>query len=99
MFMQQVRLPGVCVRSFTALLEYLYTGEFVTSLQDEWFELIELGDRMCLLALVARAEQCVVDDLMRKQDGGCDVTEEVLDIVELAQVHDVQAVTVCFGIY
>ena len=31
-------------------------------------------------------EQCVVDDLMRKQDGGCDVTEEVLDVIELAQV-------------
>ena len=72
--------------SFTALLEFLYTGEFVTSLQDDWFELIELGDRMCLPSLVARTELCVVDELLRKQDGGCDVTEEVLDVIELAQV-------------
>ena len=50
-------------------------------------ELIEVANRLCQSRLIAIAEQFVVRELMAADEAGQDVTEEVLALLEPAQVY------------
>ena len=59
----------------------------LSSLHDvKTLELIELANRMCLDGLVAIAEQFTVAELRRREESGANVMEDVLGILEIAQV-------------
>ena len=83
----QVQFPGVSARAFRALQEFLYLGDFAPLPELElYMELLELANRMCLRALLATAESHVITTFQSRDARGLNVMEDVLDVLEIAQV-------------
>ncbi len=82
----QIEFPGVSGDTFTALQEYLYTGN-CTRLEEVYsIELIELANRLCLPRLLAITEEYIIRELMELELAGQDIYEDTLRLIEPAQV-------------
>ncbi len=84
--MLQIAFPGVTCESFRALQEYLYTGQSSTLDTVDCMELIELANRMCVPRLLTITESFVVKQLTAAEEEDKDVVEDVLMLLEPAQV-------------
>ena len=82
----QVPFPGVGKDTFIALQEYLYTGQCPVLRDIDCIELIELANRLCLPRLLALTELYIVRELTQYDEVGKDVVEDVLTLLEPAQV-------------
>ena len=85
----QIQLPGVSTSAFTCLQEYLYTDCISlggTEDKSLAIELIELANRMCLPRMMALIQQALCAQLNKEEDGGGDITEDMVQLLESAQV-------------
>ncbi|XP_014774745.1 rho-related BTB domain-containing protein 2 [Octopus bimaculoides] len=83
-----ISFPGICKDTFKALQEYLYTGESPCMSGVDCMSLIEVANRLCLPRLVAFTEGHVVQELGRQEDANVNIMEDVLSILETAQLHN-----------
>ena len=67
--------------------EFLYTDDLSPEGHIDCLGVIEIGNRFCLPRLVKLVEASVVEELMMGASQGEDILEEVLDILEPAQVN------------
>lgn len=71
---------------FLAVREFLYTGDCPSGATLNCLGIIEAADRLCLPRLVRLVEAAVVDDLTTANKEGEDIIEDVLKLLEPAQV-------------
>ncbi|GAB1604023.1 rho-related BTB domain-containing protein 2-like [Argonauta hians] len=83
-----VPFPGINRDTFKALQEYLYTGESPCMTGADCMSLIEVANRLCLPRLVAFTEDYIVQELSRLEDNNANLMEDVLCILETAQLHN-----------
>ncbi|XP_052773542.1 rho-related BTB domain-containing protein 1-like [Mya arenaria] len=83
-----ILLPGVSRDIFLALREFLYTGECPTGATLNCLGIIEAANRLCLPRLVTMVEAAAVDDLSQADKEGEDIIEDVLNLLEPAQLHN-----------
>ena len=76
------------VSTFRALQEYLYTGQCPSLSKVDCLELIELANRLCVPRLLAITEAFIVRELTAAEEQGKDVVEDVLMLLEPAQVSN-----------
>ncbi|XP_060712333.1 rho-related BTB domain-containing protein 2-like isoform X1 [Hemiscyllium ocellatum] len=84
---KEVYFPNTYKSCMQAVLEYLYTGQFCSSLDLDSMELIVLANRLCLPHLVALTEQYTVMGLIEATHQGVDIDGDVLLYLEMAQFH------------
>ena len=72
---------------FLTLREFLYTDDLALDGPIDCLGVIEVGNRLCLPRLVKLVEARVVEDLIMADREGEDILEEVLNILEPAQVN------------
>ncbi|XP_072122609.1 rho-related BTB domain-containing protein 2-like isoform X3 [Mobula birostris] len=84
---KEVYFPNTSKSCMRAVLEYLYTGQFCSSLDLDSMELIVLANRLCLPHLVALTEQYTVYGLIEATQMGVDIDGDVLLFLEIAQFH------------
>lgn len=82
----QIHFPGISKECFLALREFLYTDDLVPEGHIDCLGVIAVGNQFCLSRLVKIVEANVVEDLMTADSEGEDIIEEVLNILEPAQV-------------
>ncbi|KAH3855821.1 rho-related BTB domain-containing protein 2-like [Dreissena polymorpha] len=81
-------LPGLSCDVFRALREYLYTGSCPAGATLNCLGIIEAANRFCIPRLVAMVEGAVVSDLTEADKEGEDIIEDVLRLLEPAQLHN-----------
>ncbi|KAK3595318.1 hypothetical protein CHS0354_004470 [Potamilus streckersoni] len=79
---------GINCASFNALKEYLYTGELPRCTVEDCLDMIELANCLCLPQLVKLMEVYIKDDLLEAEKKGENITEDILLILELSQLHN-----------
>lgn len=79
-------LPGVDLVCFSAFLSYIYTDSIASVGILEPVELMALANRLCLPRLLALTEQEVVYQLSTAMDEDRDITQDLVTLVEPAQV-------------
>ena len=72
--------------TFKKLLYYLYSDRAPSVRPNDCIELVEVGNRLCLPRLVALVENEIVCEFSRLVLTGSDVAEDVLQLIEPAQV-------------
>ena len=82
----QIHFPGINKQCFLTLREFLYTDDLAPEGHVDCLGVIEVGNRLCLPRLVKLVEESVVEDLVIGVSEGEDILEEVLHILEPAQV-------------
>lgn len=85
---KMVPFPGVTSDIFRLLQEFLYTGFCQDLSSATCLELIELANRLCQSDLLLLAEQFLVAELTALDKGRQDIAEEVLSVLEPAQLHN-----------
>ena len=91
-FCHQVALPGIGCVAFTALLAYLYTDLCPDLSTVDALDMLELANCYCLPRLVALTEEHIISELQQKDASGADVTEDVLLLLEHAQVFNCHSI-------
>ena len=76
------------METFTALQEFLYTDRCRHLDTVDSLELIELANRLCLPRLLAMTEEHIVQKLQQVELCGREIYEEVLWLIEPAQVGE-----------
>lgn len=88
-----IHFPGISKECFLALREFLYTDDLSPEGHIDCLGVIEIGNRFCLPRLVKLVEASVVEELMMGASQGEDILEEVLDILEPAQLHNADSLS------
>lgn len=88
-----IHFPGISKECFLALREFLYTDDLAPEGHIDCLGVIEIGNRFCLPRLVKLVEASVVEELMMGASQGEDILEEVLDILEPAQLHNADSLS------
>ncbi|XP_046365118.1 rho-related BTB domain-containing protein 1-like [Haliotis rufescens] len=83
-----IPFPGITEDTFKALREYLYTGSQPDMTGVDCISLIEVANRLCLPRLVCLTENFIVQELQKAEKDEEDILEEVLLILEPAQLHN-----------
>lgn len=83
-----IHFPGTNKECFLALREFLYTDGLAPEGHIDCLGIIEIGNRFCLPRLVKLVEASVVEDFTVGIGEGEDILEEVLHILETAQLHN-----------
>ncbi len=78
---------GVNTFAFQELLFYLYTDRAPRVNATNCLGILELANRLCLPRLITLIEAAVIAKMEKTVDGGGDVTEEALKIVQPCQVR------------
>jgi hypothetical protein len=71
---------------FFAIREFLYTGECTSGATLNCLGIIEAANRFCLPRLVRLVEARVCEDLTEADKDGEDIIEDVIKLLEPAQV-------------
>lgn len=82
----QITFPGVKLRTFHILLQYLYTDSVPTLKIRECLPVVELGNRLCLPRLISLVEIEIIDLFQRVIQAGGDVSEDCIYLLEPLQV-------------
>ncbi|KAK8395203.1 hypothetical protein O3P69_006139 [Scylla paramamosain] len=83
-----ITFPGVKLRTFHILLQYLYTDSVPTLKIRECLPVIELGNRLCLPRLISLVEIEIIDLFQRVIQAGGDVSEDCIYLLEPLQMHN-----------
>ncbi|XP_045190267.2 rho-related BTB domain-containing protein 1-like [Mercenaria mercenaria] len=83
-------LPGISRDVFLAIREFLYTGECTSGATLNCLGIIEAANRFCLPRLVRLVEARVCQDLTDADKEGEDIIEDVLKLLEPAQLHNAE---------
>lgn len=82
----QITFPGVKLRTFQILLQYMYTDTIPTLKIRECLPIVELGNRLCLPRLISLVEIEIIDLFQRVIQAGGDVSEDCIYLLEPLQV-------------
>ncbi|CAH1785062.1 unnamed protein product [Owenia fusiformis] len=85
---KMIPFPGVYKDTFVVLQEYLYTGRCPDLNQVDYIELLELANRLCLPHLLLLTEHAVANHLLKAERAGSSIVDEVLALLEPAQLHN-----------
>ncbi|XP_042881840.1 rho-related BTB domain-containing protein 1-like isoform X1 [Penaeus japonicus] len=83
-----ITFPGVKLRTFQVLLQYLYTDTIPTLKTRECLPIVELGNRLCLPRLISLVENEIIDLFQRVIQAGGDVSEDCIYLLEPLQMHN-----------
>ncbi|KAK3878684.1 hypothetical protein Pcinc_016692 [Petrolisthes cinctipes] len=85
-----ITFPGVKVRTFHILLQYLYTDSVPTLKVRECLPVVELANRLCLPRLISLVEIEIIDLFQRVIQAGGDVSEDCIYLLEPLQMHNAE---------
>jgi len=83
-----INFPGVSCSTFRQLLYFLYTDQTPVVHYQDCLGIIELANRLVLPRLMTLVESSLIEQMTGVIDEGGDVIEEALRIVQPAQIHN-----------